>query len=160
MNTQKMSARASRILCQTKTITFEKIYIKESVHKCQDLFKSNNYTFVSKITKSKYSKSKLFDYITQKEIDTLTTKTINKYISDPKNNQSKLTIQLDIVENDIKDPRKKTKKSKLYAGYLVYEFKLDNKVVYKIQTDFMDFQGKDIANRIECVFNSFLTIKK
>jgi len=70
----------------------------------------------------------------------------------------KLLVSYYTRENDIKDPGKKTKKSKLYAGYLVFEFKLHDKTVYKTQTDFQDKQGKDIADRVSCVIRSFMKI--
>ena len=47
------------------------------------------------------------------------------------------------------DKNKKNAKSKLYAGYLVFEFKLDGKIVYKIQTDYMKQDGSDIENRMK-----------
>ena len=159
MNKEPMSAKSKRIPCQKKTTTFEKIIKPQFVLEAQKLLKDGQYTLESSMKKSVYAKSKLFDYISLNQIDQMTIDTINKNIIQENNNDNRLFIKYYIYENDIKDPGKKTKKSKLYAGYLVYEFILNKKLVYKIQTDFMDFQGKDISNRIDCVFKSFLTIR-
>ena len=41
----------------------------------------------------------------------------------------------------------------------MFEFKLDNKLLYKIQSDYMDIDGKDIKERMDCAIRSFLTLK-
>ena len=41
----------------------------------------------------------------------------------------------------------------------MFEFKLDGNVVYKIQTDYMNIDGKDIQERMDCVIKSFISIK-
>jgi hypothetical protein len=158
MTKKTISAKATRLVCQKKTTTFEKIFKKDLMKKAQDLLKSNNYILKSRVWKSKYEVSKLFNFISKEDIDNKTIQSISKYIKNDNSTKEKLIIQFYTRENDMKDPGKKTKKSKLYAGYLVYEFKLDNKLVYKIQTDFMDFHGKDISNRINCIFKSFTTL--
>ncbi len=71
----------------------------------------------------------------------------------------KLQIKYYIYENDKEDSGKKGKKSKLYAGYLLFEFKLQNKLIYKIQTDYMKIDASDIQSRINCVIKSFITLK-
>lgn len=154
-----ISFKAQRLSCQQYTTTFEKILNKEAIKKAQNLLQTHNYTFSSSIWKSEYATSKIFDFVSQEDIDKLTQQTISKYQVDNKPNQQKLHINFYTRENDTKDPNKKSDSCKLYAGYLVYEFKLDNKLIYKIQTDFMSFKGEDIPSRIECIFNSFLSIK-
>jgi hypothetical protein len=158
-NKTKVSAKLKRINCQEKTTTFEKIVSKKLIIKSQELLKSKNYKIESKIWKSKYATSKLFNYISKKDIDNLTIKTISNKLNKIEPNNKKLLIKFYTRENDKEDPGKHGTECKLYAGYLVYEFILDDKLVYKIQTDFMDFSGKDIQDRIDCVFNSFFSIK-
>lgn len=69
-------------------------------------------------------------------------------------------VQIDtyLYENDKNDKGKKTKKAKLYAGYVVMDFKLDKKSVYKIQVDYMDIDTKDLKNRVDCAIQSFITL--
>ena len=159
ITTPKISAKATRIVCQTKTTTFEKVYIQDKVSQVQKLLVSGKFIISSKVWKSKYAKSKLFSYISSKEIDLLTLDTIKLMTKSNHIKDNRLVIKFYTRENDIKDPGKKTNKSKLYAGYLVYEFILDKQIVYKIQTDFMNKNGEDIPNRIMCVFKSLLTLK-
>ena len=70
----------------------------------------------------------------------------------------KLVIDYFIYENDKDDPGKKTAKSKLYAGYLVFNFLLEGEQVYRLQIDFMDMQGKDIDEKIRCIMKSVLSL--
>ena len=64
-----------------------------------------------------------------------------------------------VRENDVDDQNKKTNNCKVYAGYIVAEFKLNKEIIYKIQTDFLDFQGNDIGKRISCIKESINTLK-
>ena len=42
----------------------------------------------------------------------------------------------------------------------MFEFKYDNKLVYKIQTDYMNIDANDLEDRMDCVINSFTSIYK
>ncbi len=159
LNKPKMSAKSKRIPCQIKTTTYERVLQIDQIKEGQKLLLSGNYKIKSKIWKSKYSTSKLFNHISKEQIDTLNHQHIHNISTEKTSSNKILEINFYTRENDPDDPGKHGTECKLYAGYLVYEFKLDGKLIYKIQTDFMDFQGKDIANRISCVYNSFLTIK-
>ena len=52
----------------------------------------------------------------------------------------------------------KNKDAKNYAGYLVFEFKYKNILVYKIQTDYMKLDASDIEDRMNCAIKSFTSI--
>ena len=56
------------------------------------------------------------------------------------------------------DEGKKNKDAFLYAGYLVFEFKLKDELLYKIQIDYTNIDTSDIKSRMSCVIESFLTI--
>ena len=103
--------------------------------------------------------SHLINILTIKQANETLDNVIKKYITSNIPNNKKLIIDYYIYENDKEDKRKKGLKSKLYAGYLLFEFKLNNKLVYKIQTDYMNIDGKDIDERMDCVIKSFLSIK-
>lgn len=90
------------------------------------------------------------DTMIRKQID------LNKNVSE--NNDKRLIIDYFIYENDKKDPGKKTAKSKLYAGYLVFHFLIADEKVYRLQIDFMDMQGKDIEEKIQCMMKSILSL--
>ena len=158
ITTEKGSGVSKRVECQTKSTTFEKIHNTNQIKIAQELMTSGNYILQSEIQKSVYAASKLFEYISKEDIDNNTKTQIERISKIKIEKKDNLLISYYTRENDIKDPGKKSKKSKQYAGYLVYEFKLSDKTVYKIQTDFDDFQGKDIENRISCVITSFMSI--
>jgi len=103
--------------------------------------------------------SHLKDILTITQADKMLNSILKTYIKSNIANEKKLIIDYYIYENDKEDKGKKGAKSKLYAGYVLFEFKLDNKLVYKIQTDYMDIDGKDIKERMVCAIDSFLSIK-
>ncbi|MEA3512586.1 MAG: hypothetical protein U9R37_03195 [Campylobacterota bacterium] len=155
------SGKAKRIECQKKTTTFERSFGDEEIKIAQDLLMSGNFSFTSSIEKSIYSESKLFEYVKLQDTDKIVNEELKKYIKSDIKSEKNLKFRYNIYENDIKDPGKKTKKSKLYAGYVWFEFKNENnKTIYKVQIDFMDKKGADIANSIRCCIKSFMTYNK
>ena len=150
--------KAKRLPCQKKVTTFERGFNNEDIKTAQELLKSGNVIFTSKAEKSIYAKSKLFGYISLEDTDKLFQEQLDKYIVEKKVQNKKLKVHYNIYENDVKDPGKKTKKSKLYAGYVWVEVRNDkNRVIYKVQIDFMDKKGGDIAQAIKCCIKSFAT---
>ena len=157
------STKLKRVSCQNETITFEKIFSikeKENFSKARELLQSNNYTLTSDIEYSKYMKSNLISLLNKDQADEQLKKLISKYTLTNKISDEKININYYIYENDKEDKAKKGNKSKLYAGYLVFEFKYKNELLYKIQSDYMSIQAKDIQERMDCIIKSFLLIKK
>lgn len=158
----KTPGKAKRIECQTKTTTFERGFGDEDIKKAQTKLEQGEVEFSSTIEKAIYVKSELFEYVKLEETDKIFALALEKEIK--KETESKgqlLKISYNIYENDVGDPGKKTKASKLYAGYVVMQVKNDkNKVIYKVQIDFMDKKGADIAQSIECCVKSFATFNK
>lgn len=145
------SAKASRIDCQKEVVVFEKIYKPQQIELLKKSIFNHDAKIVLKIEKSKYMKSKLFEFVDINETE--------KYIEKAfglNNNQDTNNILINVLlyENDKLDPGKKNDEAKKYAGYLVFDFYTKNELTYKIQIDFMDFQGKDIQKRIDCVQQS------
>ena len=155
-----MNPNMKRLECQNKTVTFEKIFFDNPIWDANDLIETNNITIKSNIEYSKYMDSHLKDILTVEQADILLHEVLDTYRStETKTTDKKLVIDYYIYENDKKDKGKKGKKSKLYAGYIMFEFKLDNQLLFKIQTDYMDIEGKDIKERMECAIKSFITLK-
>jgi len=155
----KFDPKQKRLACQQKTITFEKILFENPIWETNNLIETNNFVIKSDIEYSKFMPSHLVNILTVKQADEILNSILNKHISSNMPNDKKLIIDYYIYENDKEDKGKKGAKSKLYAGYILFEFKLDDKLVYKIQTDYMDIDGKDIKDRMACAIESFLTIK-
>ena len=152
----KISPKATRIECQTKQVVFERIYDKQGLDKLVDTLAKYKSGFVSiKEQRSKYMPTQLFEHIHSVDIK-------NYFMSkiDIENYRNKdVVIDILVYENDKLDPGKKTPKSKLYAGYLVFDFYFEGILVYKIQIDFMDLEGKDINEKEDCVVSSLLKLK-
>jgi hypothetical protein len=103
--------------------------------------------------------SQIDKHICEEKANEYLNKSINRYLKTKEEKEQKLLIDYYILENDKEDKGKKGTKCKLYAGYLVFEFKLDNKLIYKIQTDYMNIDTSDIPERMDCVIKSFITLK-
>jgi hypothetical protein len=155
------SGKAKRLPCQKNNVSFERGFGDEFIKTAQTQLENGNFKFTSYVEKATYAKSKLFDFIKLSDIDKITQNELNSYAIHKKQNDEKLRISYYIYENDIRDPGKKTKKSKLYAGYVVYKFyNKTNKLIYQSQIDFMDKQGKDINKSVKCAIKSFATFNK
>lgn len=156
-NSTKKSLKSKRLDCQNRTITFEQISKSENITTAQNLLLSNNYIIKSNIEYSQLMPTVLHSYFDINRANELLIKNIP--FNEKINSDEKLLIDYYIYENDKEDKNKKNDKAKLYAGYLVFEFKFENKTLFKIQTDYMKQDGSDIEERMQCVIKSFLTIK-
>ena len=74
------SAKSKRLECQSKTTTFEKIFVEEPIKEAIKAFKTGNYEINSSIEYSKYMKSHLKDILTKEQSDELLKNIINKYL--------------------------------------------------------------------------------
>lgn len=152
-------AKERRLSCQEATITFERVFTDQPVIKAIDLLESKNYKINTYVDYSKYMKSHLKDILSEKEAQNRLESVLEKFVKNESLKDEKVEIKYYLYENDKKDTNKKGKKSKLYAGYVLLEFKLNNNTVYKIQTDYMDKDIKDLNERIECALQSFTSLK-
>jgi len=158
LNKDKTPGKAKRLECHKKLIVFERSYSLSDIKYAQSLITHGDDSFTSHIEKAVYSDSELFNFISLKQTDDIFKNTLQRYIKYNEKHKDGYKLSYYIYENDKNDPGKKTKKSKLYAGYIVLEIKnRDNKSIYKVQVDFMDKKGADIKNSIECSIESFMT---
>ena len=156
-STNKKSAKSTRLACHESAITFERVYQPERVQEMIETFKSGNVELKSKFKLAEYMESKMGSYITIEEIDAMFKEQIAKHHVE-KENSKNLLIDYFVYENDKEDPGKKTKKSKLYAGYLRLIFILEGEKVYSFQIDFKDLEGKDIPEKVVCTVDSLLSL--
>lgn len=155
------SMKIKRLECQSKTTTFEKIFVEEPIREAINSLKSNNYTISSSIEYSKFMKSNLIDILTKEQADEMLKNAINSQIKEEDkktSNDTKVSINYYIYENDKQDTGKKNNDAKSYTGYLMFEFKYKNILVYKIQTDYMNINASDIEERMNCAIKSFIAI--
>ncbi|WP_198304510.1 hypothetical protein [Arcobacter vandammei] len=154
---QDINPKSKRVSCQNSVTTFEKIYTKD-LDFAKELLFSSNFDIESKIEYSKYMKSNLKDSFSTINSDKLLIEILDNLKKYDKKSNDKLLISYYIYENDKEDKGKKNKEALLYAGYLVFEFKLKNELLYKIQIDYMKTDSSDIKERMNCAINSFLSI--
>jgi hypothetical protein len=106
-------------------------------------------------------KSSLFDFIDMEKLDKTLAFFLLQKVQKERKVSELLNIEYKVYENDKEDPKKKSDNCKLFRGYVVMKFKnQNNKVVYQVQIDFMDQEGKDIPKTLECAVESFLTYNK
>ena len=153
----KKGPNSTRIACQKKCKVFEKVYDENLAKAAKAALLSGSYSLKSGIKKARFMKSRLFEYVHIEDVDKMVREAIAKRKRLDAHPARQPLIDYYIYENDKDDPGKKTKKSKLYAGYLYFLFMLDGKKAYVVQIDFMDLQGRDIPKRIDCAMESFLT---
>ncbi len=151
----KPSITALRLTCHKETTTFERPYgTKAEIQTAQRLLQEGAYSITASAQPSKYMKSRLFESVSLAQTDTI----LRNLLAPPKTSENNVSINYAIYENDKMDPGKKSPKSKLFEGYVTFEYRLEKKLIYKVQIDFMDPQGKDISRRIECAVASFMSI--
>ncbi len=161
LHKDKTPGKAKRLACQKKVTTFERAFDDLEVSLAQKEIESHKIVFHSDAEKATYMKSQLFQHISLKQTNKVFREMIDKYRVNNKKIDKNFIYSYYIYENDKKDPGKKSKKSKLYAGYVVFEVKNENnKMIYKIQIDFLDNKGADIDQTIRCAIKSFMTYNK
>lgn len=154
------SPKAKRIACQNKVTTFEKIFEDKPVLEAVNAFKNGNYEVKADIEYSKKMKSNLTDILNVEQASKILEISIAKFVTKPQNQSDKnLIIDYYIYENDKEDDDKKNDDAKLYAGYLVFQFKYEKATVYKTQIDYMKMDASDIEERMDCVIQSFISIQ-
>ena len=160
MTKDKVPGKAKRLECHKKATTFERGYGSEDILKAQELLLSGNYRITSDIDKATFMQSTLFDFVDMKQLDKRLGSIILKNIKEMKQANQIVNVEYKVYENDKDDPKKKTDNCKLFRGYVVMKFKnQNNKIVYQVQIDFMDQEGKDIEKTLECAIESFITYK-
>jgi len=158
MTKDKTPGKAKRLECQKRATTFERAFDTEAIVAAQKQVRSEKINFTSHTEPAIYMESVLFDFISLEQTDAVIQKAFDGYFAQDATLAQKYNFSYYIYENDKKDPGKKGKKSKLYTGYVVFEVKnTNNKVIYKIQADFMDDKAADISQSLQCVVDSFMT---
>ncbi|MGB5507028.1 MAG: hypothetical protein WBM70_10125 [Sulfurovum sp.] len=151
---------AQRIACHKNSIVFEKVYNHNLLQKVQNAIHTGAYNLSSSIEEAKYMPTRMFTHVKLEEVDNLVHNALKKYKTLSSTVGDNVDIDYYIYENDKADPGKKTAKSKLYAGYLHFTFAYQGKKVYAIQIDFMDMEGKDISQRVDCAIKFIMTVER
>ncbi len=159
---QKKAAMNSGIACQNvetklgKIICFDKVYDKKLIKDGYQLLKQGDYAINGGMILAEYMPTKLKDTISIEQSDKMFKDAVD--IRQNKKSIKKLNINYEIIENDKQNPNKKSdsKNCKLYAGYILTSFRINNKQLYRIQIDFLQYDKDEIKQRIECTVRSFI----
>ena len=156
-NTAKKSSKSVRLECHKKSTVFERVYDQALMKGAQRALQKGEYELLSRAKKAQYMESKLFEYVDMKAVDQMVKDALDAHKDTQVESNTPVTIDYFVYENDKGDPGKKTKASKLYAGYMHFKVMVEGERVYVIQLDFMDLQGKDIPEKVECAVKSIMT---
>lgn len=157
-NTKKVAgAKSTRIACHKTCKVFERTYDAALLKKAQESVRAGEYKLTSRIKEAKFMETKMFQYVQLEKVDQMVNDAIEKRKQADAKSDGKLHIDYYIYENDKADPGKKTKKSKLYAGFLRFIMTYNGKKFYSVQADFMNLEGEDIPKSVECAIESFMT---
>jgi hypothetical protein len=150
-------AKSTRLACHKTCKVFERVYDDELLKKAQETVRAGEYELTSRIKEAKYMQTKMFKYVQLEKVDQMVKDAIEKRKQADAKAEGKVAIDYYIYENDKADPGKKTKKSKLYAGFLRFILTYNGKKFYSVQADFMNLEGTDIPKSVECAIESFIT---
>jgi len=152
----KKTAKSTRLACHKDATVFERLVAPELLKQYQNSFSTGEVNVHIEIEKAHYMESKLFNYLDPQQLkDTF----IDFAKLKDQSKQYPATMDILIYENDKNDPGKKNSKSKLYAGYLVFSAKYNKRLVYKVQIDFLDHQGKDTKKVLQCAIKSIQSLQ-
>lgn len=159
---QKKAVMNSGIACQNdstklgKIVCFDKVYDKEKIKEGLALLEQGDYTLNGGLILSEYMPTELEKYISLNHSDKYFLDAIG--IKQNKDSIRKLNINYEIIENDKANPNKKSnsKACKLYTGYILTSFRINNKQLYRIQIDFHSYDKEEIKKRIGCTIESFI----
>ena len=150
-------AKSTRLACHKTCKVFERTYDAELLKKAQETVRAGEYELTSRIKEAKFVETQIFKYVQLEKVDQMVKDAIEKRKQADAKAEGKVAIDYYIYENDKADPGKKTKKSKLYAGFLRFILTYNGKKFYSVQADFMNLEGKDIPKSVECAIESFMT---
>lgn len=139
--------------CQQQTFSTLKVFNQKLLNESIKALNQGFYKLDGGYIKAQYSDSIIENFISLDEINTYYIKAIS---SAPKDEIKKfLTINYELIENDKKDPNKKSKDCKLCSGSIQTSFRAGNTEIFRYYTDFMLYDKKEIESRIDCTIKVY-----
>ena len=143
----------SGLACQELTYTFDKVYNQKLLNEGKMLLEKGSYILDGGLIKPRFGKSYLKDKITIEESNQFF---VQSMAVQPLDNPAKfLTVKYEIIENDKNDPRKKDDSCKLHAGSLMTSFRINGKEAFRVHTDFLQYDKKEIQEKIACTVKAY-----
>lgn len=141
----------SNLPCQQNIKTTDYITNPQAIKNINYFFDKGLYVLNGGFIKPRFGKFYLKDKITINQANELFIKAIKKT---PIENPIKyLTIKYEIIENDKNDPRKKDFEKK-YAGELLSSFRISGQEIFRMKTQFLEYNKASIEERINCTIKA------
>jgi hypothetical protein len=142
----------SDLPCQKLTYTYDKTFDdKKLLEEGFKLLNSGSYLLDGGFIKPRFGKSYLKDEIDIDESNEFFELAILKEAVEK---NYFLKIKYELIENDKNDPRK-TQKEKKHAGTLISSFRINQNEIFRMYTEFKEYDKSEIKNRINCTIKAF-----
>ena len=145
--------KVTPLSCEKEVFSTSKLYNQKLLNDSINALDKGYYKLDGAYVKSVYSDSIIEEFISLGEIDGFYKKAIEK---NPKEDISKfLTIKYEIIENDKKDPNKKSKECKICSGSILTSFKANESEIFRFYIDFNLYDKDEISRRIDCTIKAY-----
>lgn len=139
--------------CEKEVFSTSKIYNQKLLNDSLKALDKGYYKLDGAYVKSVHSDSIIEEFISLNEINEFYKKAIEKT---PKEDINKfLTIKYEIIENDKKDPNKKSKECKICSGSILTSFKANEVEIFRFYIDFNLYDKDEISRRIDCTIKAY-----
>jgi hypothetical protein len=141
------------LVCEKETFSASKIFNQKLLNDSQKALNKGFYKLEGSYVKSVYQQSIIEDFISLNELNSYYKNSIEVK---PKENINKfLTIKYEIIENDKKNPNKKSKNCKLCSGSIMTSFIANETEIFKFFIDFNLYDKNEIASKIDCTIKAY-----
>lgn len=145
--------KVTPLSCEKEIFSTSKLYNQKLLNDSINALDKGYYKLDGAYVKSVHSDSIIEEFISLGEIDGFYKKAIEK---NPKEDISKfLTIKYEIIENDKKDPNKKSKECKICSGSILTSFKANETEIFRFYIDFNLYDKDEISRRIDCTIKAY-----
>ncbi len=139
--------------CEKEIYSTSKVFNQKLLNDSIKALDKGFYKLNGQYVKSVYSKSIIEEFVSLNEINSFY---IDAISSKPKEDINKfLTIDYEIIENDKKDPNKKSKECKICSGSIMTSFKADKTEIFRFYIDFNLYDKDEIKRRIDCTIKAY-----
>lgn len=150
---ENLKEKVTTLECEKIDFSAFKVYNQELLNESQKALNNGFYKLIASYEKSVHAKSIIEDFISLEETNQYFFDSIKK---EPKEDvKNYLTIKYEIIENDKKNPNKKSKECLLCSGSIMTTFLANDKEIFKYYTDFKFYDKNEIKSKIDCTIKVY-----
>lgn len=139
--------------CSQDTYSYSKIFNEKLLVNSLEALQKGYYKLDGGYIKALYTKSYIEDFVTIAEVNSFYINAIG--IQPLKNPTKYITIKYEIIENDKRDPNKKSEDCNLHAGSLQTSFRVNGKEMFRVFSDFKYFDKIEFQDIIDCTIRTY-----